>query len=675
MISLRGALLMEHDKIPILKDESGNTLQLPASPTEEAVLGRSAKLSIQDPRISRSHLSVRMLADGEAPVQVMLRGMNRVTKIIPSPGSRPLLIDKGVWYPLSYGAQILLTPEAHHFTVEVVPVEDLPTQQKRSPGSPEDPQAKRLRSSSHRVLPETLCLTPEEILGHHSPEPIVFERIVPEKIISEKTVRFEDDLILVGNDQRQLMMEEHTPDPASSRRLALPLLALSQEPAHKRAAAETLANVLSDFFFDHPEANVSFHLVLPPGEQAAADELLLDEALFQLIPHRVTVVAGPITALRSQAMLGCAYLVAPANWRLTAKGSPVNKAIHSAAGPELEALTKAAHPATMAVSEVLYVPLPSGSPLRLEDVVGIIHVLSPVFQPDSQPHRYAEQLAKAYTHIVDCFFAICGPPPVSPTLSPTLSPTPHPSPIQPSPFQPSPIQFSAAAQVFPFSPASSSSSSSSRTTPSPTSVLRHPVTTSVPPISDRSKDNARASYKTVLLSYITQPQKHAESIYLRSEDVTIVKDAFPKAKIHLLVLPNCKLDSLEVLTSAHVPILLKMIETANQVCTDLVLKNPRLQIRSGFHAIPSLSQLHMHIISQEFNSTYLKTKKHWNSFTTPFFIDPQIVLKQLQSQGRVVIDHLANEALLRSPLECFQCRKRFRDMPSLKLHLRQRHAG
>ena len=33
------------------------------------------------------------------------------------------------------------------------------------------------------------------------------------------------------------------------------------------------------------------------------------------------------------------------------------------------------------------------------------------------------------------------------------------------------------------------------------------------------------------------------------------------------------------------------------------------------------SHLHMHVISQDFNSPCLKTKKHWNSFTTSYFVD------------------------------------------------------
>ena len=30
---------------------------------------------------------------------------------------------------------------------------------------------------------------------------------------------------------------------------------------------------------------------------------------------------------------------------------------------------------------------------------------------------------------------------------------------------------------------------------------------------------------------------------------------------------------------------------------------------------------HLHVISQDFDSPSLKNKKHWNSFTTPYFVD------------------------------------------------------
>lgn len=31
----------------------------------------------------------------------------------------------------------------------------------------------------------------------------------------------------------------------------------------------------------------------------------------------------------------------------------------------------------------------------------------------------------------------------------------------------------------------------------------------------------------------------------------------------------------------------------------------------------------MHVISQDFSSSCLKTKKHWNSFTTEYFVDAE----------------------------------------------------
>lgn len=40
----------------------------------------------------------------------------------------------------------------------------------------------------------------------------------------------------------------------------------------------------------------------------------------------------------------------------------------------------------------------------------------------------------------------------------------------------------------------------------------------------------------------------------------------------------------------------------------------------GYHAVPSMQRLHLHVISTDFVSPCLKTKYHWNSFTTPFFL-------------------------------------------------------
>lgn len=42
------------------------------------------------------------------------------------------------------------------------------------------------------------------------------------------------------------------------------------------------------------------------------------------------------------------------------------------------------------------------------------------------------------------------------------------------------------------------------------------------------------------------------------------------------------------------------------------------EFKIGFHAQPSMQRVHLHVISRDFHSPCLKTKKHWNSFNTPF---------------------------------------------------------
>jgi hypothetical protein len=63
--------------------------------------------------------------------------------------------------------------------------------------------------------------------------------------------------------------------------------------------------------------------------------------------------------------------------------------------------------------------------------------------------------------------------------------------------------------------------------------------------------------------------------------------------------------------------------------------SPALCFRMGFHAQPSMLLLHLHVLSEDLNSPALKHKKHWNSFTTRFFVAPQRVIEQLQTHDRV----------------------------------------
>ncbi len=45
----------------------------------------------------------------------------------------------------------------------------------------------------------------------------------------------------------------------------------------------------------------------------------------------------------------------------------------------------------------------------------------------------------------------------------------------------------------------------------------------------------------------------------------------------------------------------------------------------------------MHVISQDFISSSLTNKKHWNSFTTEFFKDVEEIEKILEDKGQIKV--------------------------------------
>ncbi|XP_013396967.1 aprataxin [Lingula anatina] len=157
---------------------------------------------------------------------------------------------------------------------------------------------------------------------------------------------------------------------------------------------------------------------------------------------------------------------------------------------------------------------------------------------------------------------------------------------------------------------------------------------------------------------------------LRVEDddkVVIIKDKYPKARQHYLILPKEDICNLKSLNAEHIP-LLKHMQKKGQELAD---KSPQCQFRLGYHGIPSMSQVHLHVISQDFDSPCLKTKKHWNSFTSEYFIDSSDVIKQLEEKGSVKVDTGKFEGYLKQALKCHVCKKDFKTMPALKSHILQ----
>lgn len=118
-----------------------------------------------------------------------------------------------------------------------------------------------------------------------------------------------------------------------------------------------------------------------------------------------------------------------------------------------------------------------------------------------------------------------------------------------------------------------------------------------------------------LLNSLDDPE-----LFVQADDlVTVIKDGYPKAERHYLVLPKEDISSLKVVTKKHISLLKHMDDVARKLCERGDCKGKSFKI--GYHAQPSMVRLHLHVISDDMNSPCVKTKKHWNSFNTDFFLD------------------------------------------------------
>ncbi|NWR76828.1 APTX protein, partial [Centropus unirufus] len=155
----------------------------------------------------------------------------------------------------------------------------------------------------------------------------------------------------------------------------------------------------------------------------------------------------------------------------------------------------------------------------------------------------------------------------------------------------------------------------------------------------------------------------------KDEKTVVIKDKYPKARYHWLILPWDPISSLKSVTRDH----LELLEHMHAVGQKMIRQCPEgesLEFRLGYHAIPSMSQLHLHVISQDFDSLALKTKKHWNSFTTDYFLNSQDVIEMVKTKGKVMVKDNVSE-LLKSPLRCHRCKQQLSTIPQLKEHLRK----
>jgi len=99
-------------------------------------------------------------------------------------------------------------------------------------------------------------------------------------------------------------------------------------------------------------------------------------------------------------------------------------------------------------------------------------------------------------------------------------------------------------------------------------------------------------------------------------------------------------------------------------------------IWAGFHAVPSMEHLHLHVISSDLCSPSLKNKKHYNSFHPKlgFFLHLHDVLEWFDATSSHYttvskLDKAKYELILKESLVCWRCEAVQRNIPTLKTHL------
>ncbi|WMV45028.1 hypothetical protein MTR67_038413 [Solanum verrucosum] len=370
---------------------------------------------------------------------------------------------------------------------------------------------------------------------------------------------------------------------------------------------------------------------------------------------------GNITKLYSEGGLHCNVIANATNWRLKPGGGGVNAAIFSAAGPTLETATKA-KTESLSSGKAIVVPLPSSSPLFSgEGVTHVIHVLGPNMNPqrpnclDNDYVKGCKILREAYSSLFDGFASI-----VRTQEEPCKDKFEK--------------EFKGEVQLEQGSRSGDQKAKREAVCETDMNKKFKSFVKELGPNVGSSGDGntggqsrkAWGSWAQALYDTAMHPERHKNIIEM-SDDVVVLNDLYPKAQKHVLVLARVEgLDRLEDVKKEHLTLLKTMHSVGLKWAEKLLSENNSLTFRLGYHSVPSMRQLHLHVISQDFDSNHLKNKKHWNSFNSPFFRDSVDVIDEVSQNGKAI---LKDENVLSMELRCHRCRSAHPNIPRLKAHI------
>ena len=214
------------------------------------------------------------------------------------------------------------------------------------------------------------------------------------------------------------------------------------------------------------------------------------------------------------------------------------------------------------------------------------------------------------------------------------------------------------------------------------------------------RDQAKLVPPNTPLPYIPTPEdaKHSPKAPLQGtlcyhdSQCVIVTDPFRKSQVHCVVMPWDT--SLKSLNDIEGPKHLSLLEHLRAVGMQYAgyIKNgngggtaatsspsnmsavsagggPYCDLR--MLSIPSLPMLHMHLISLDLESARLKSKTHYNTFATYYFLPADMVIEDVKKNGFVTLNQDVDrlEALAAQPMVCLWCGASLKTVPHMKEHV------
>ncbi|CAH1397632.1 unnamed protein product [Nezara viridula] len=174
---------------------------------------------------------------------------------------------------------------------------------------------------------------------------------------------------------------------------------------------------------------------------------------------------------------------------------------------------------------------------------------------------------------------------------------------------------------------------------------------------------SRSDLNKRLLTAMLDP----EQVIFSNSLFVVLEDKYPKSEWHFLVVPWKDIPTIREVTLDDLELLKMMDMFGREIAYENIGNN---SFWMGYHVEPTMYRLHLHVLSTDFCGIGMNSIRHWNSFTTPFFVESERVIQDLEKYGRIDLPStLQCKNFLATPLKCYKCSHMPKNVNALNKHL------